>query len=226
MIMMMFSHGTTTTTTTGTTTTASSCLPSDCVQMVSNELTLRSLLHLCTACKQRSPTPAMLAIALQNSIPSLTGLPMDNPDPDFYLEIAKRWFDPTELTIEDKSNLYLRVHRFENQNGFFPLGTTDVYAPLSDVRWPCGLDFFVFKQISSLHCHILSNKRRKFVRGMMLEWRAHYYYERQLAPADFLKYGIFIDRIINILDHAHVLSYRCLTPGFSGSSFVGTDEHR
>jgi hypothetical protein len=56
---------------------------------------------------------------------------------------------------------------------------------------------------------------------MMLEWKAVY---EKKAPGD-VKYPIFIDRIISVLDYAHVLCHRRLTPGHRGSSFVGNDEH-
>ena len=193
------------------------------VKMVSKELfetlTIRSLLHLCTACKQ-TPTAPMLAIALQNSVPSLTGLPMDNPDPGFYLEIAKRWFDPAELTIEDRVYFYNRVHRLGTQEGFFYPDTTDVYAPLGDL-WPHGLDFFVDSQINQIRNNLVSKKKRAFVRGMMLEWKAVY---EKKAPGD-VKYPIFIDKVVSVLDYAHLLCHRRLTPGHRGSSFVGKDEH-
>ena len=64
-------------------------------------LTLRSLVLLCEACCMR-PTAPMLAFALQNSIPGLVGLPMDNPDIGYYIDIAQKFFDPTEVTFEEK----------------------------------------------------------------------------------------------------------------------------
>ncbi len=110
--------------------------PLEMVRKVSSEmferLTLRSLLNLCTVCRQK-PTSAMLAIALQNSIPSLTGLPLDNPDPAFYIDIAKRFFDREyEVPNRRKMDMYdvLVPERFfrgvvsslEDRHGCFPTG--------------------------------------------------------------------------------------------------------
>ena len=93
--------------------------------MLCETLTIRSLLNLCTALKQR-PSPAMLAFALQNSVPSLTGLPIDNPDPEFYLTIAKKFFDKTELTVEDRTHIYRRVHRLDGDSKFFDVRIADL----------------------------------------------------------------------------------------------------
>ena len=114
--------------------------PSDLLAIMNTELrsilTLRSLVNLCVACKLK-PTAQMLAFALQNSIPSLTGLPMDNPDPGFYINVAKGFYDKQFASIEHKVKLYRRVHNYYSGNEFFPRGRIFMELTLSTghVRW-------------------------------------------------------------------------------------------
>jgi hypothetical protein len=158
-------------------------------------LTLRSLLNLCAACK-RKPTAPMLAFALQNSIPCLTGLPMDNPDPGFYIEVAKHFYDKFAV-FEGKVWLYRRVHNNRGRNEFFP-PNVNLYGPLTQYR-PSAMDYFVSSQISDIgDCVLATKEGRRLTREMMLEWRAHY-------EGKDPKYHDFIDRVVRILDHAFVL---------------------
>jgi len=159
-------------------------------------LTLRSLLNLCAACK-RTPTAPMLAFALQNSIPCLTGLPMDDPDPGFYIEVAKKFYDKKYANFEDRVWLYRRVHNHRGRDEFFP-PNVDLYGPLTQYR-PSAMDYYVSSQISDIgDCVLATKENRRLTKELMLEWRA--YYEGK-DP----KYHDFIDRVVRILDHAFVL---------------------
>ena len=187
-------------------------------------LTLRSLILLCEACGIR-PTAPMLAFALQNSIPGLVGLPMDNPDPAFYIDIAKKFFDPTEITFERKVKIYRYVHNFERNNVFFP-SHVDVDAKIGKTSWGCAMDFYVRMQMYDLgcgSCNLRTKKERDAVKEVILEWKAVY---EKTEPND-PRYPRFINRILNILEHGMVLRYRYLIPGWLqdvGLYYIG-DEH-
>ena len=177
--------------------------PEDVFTLINTELrstlTLRSLVHLCTACKQ-TPTAPMLAFALQNSIPSLTGLPMDNPNPKFYIEIAEKFYDKRFGGFEMKVDLYRRVHNYNGKNYFFPAGA-NLYG---DDGWhgEHAIDFYVRNQIIDIgNVRLGTYEGRKLSKELMLEWRKHY---EGRGP----EYHDFIDRIIRILDHGFFLSIK------------------
>ena len=190
--------------------------PEEIVKMVSKELfetlTLRSLLHLCTACKQ-TPTALMLAIALQNSVPSLTGLPMDNPDPGFYIDIAKRFFGPVDIPIGRRTDMYdaLKPGRF--------LGAlvcrNNIDAPHG--CFSSGLAYYVHLVLHS--CDLVHTKKgRDFIKGIVLEWL-----QTPLVGAMVKVYN----HLVNVLDHGFVLRKRNLEPGCIGhiTYSVEQDEH-
>lgn len=167
-------------------------------------LTLSGLMRMCIACNQK-PTAPMLALAVQNSLPSLTGLPMDNPDPAFYLDIAKRYFDPQPVAFKDKVKFYRFVHNYMFYDDFFPSGT-DLDGQL-DQYWPCAMDYYVERTISDIpHAMITTKTGRAFAKEAMLEWRT--VHEQQ---PDHIR---FIDHIIRILDHGMVLRTRFVLPGW------------
>ena len=180
--------------------------PLEVVRMVGKELfetlTIRSLLHLCTACKQ-SPTPAMLAVALQNSIPSLTGLPTDNPDVGFYVDIARRFFAPASIPISRRTNMYSMlvpgrlfghlVNRdsLETQHGDFSSGIS------------CYIHLILHS------CELVHTKKgRDFIKSIVLEWLQ----TPDLCP-DMVKVYSYL---VNVLDHGLVLHRRNLVPGGIG----------
>ena len=170
-------------------------------------LTLRSLVLLCEACCMR-PTAPMLAFALQNSIPGLVGLPMDNPDPAYYIDIVQKFFDPTEVTFEQKVKIYRKVHNYEGHNEFFP-EDADLDVPFPG--WPCCFDYYVKNQMyGGLGCDLRTKKQRDAVKGVMLEWKAVY---ERTAPND-PRYPRFINHILNILEHGMVLRRRYMCPGW------------
>lgn len=180
-------------------------MPSSLMEMISEQLftrlTLRSLLNLCTACKE-APTAAMLAIALQNSVPSLTGLPMGNQDPAFYIDIAKRFFQPVDIPVSLRTTMYdsLRPDRYlggvvRDLDAQFDGG------PLS------GLSYYVHLVFNSGR-HVLVTKRgRDFIRGIVLEWL-----ETPLRENMVRVYR----HLLNVLDHGLVLRNRNLEPGCLG----------
>ena len=175
-------------------------LPLELIAMINTELrstlTLRNLVNLCVACGLQ-PTAPMLAFALQNSIPSLTGLPMDNPDPGFYIEVAKKFYDKKYANFEDRVWLYRRVHNHRGRDEFFP-PNVDLYGPLTQYR-PSAMDYYVSSQISDIgDCVLATKENRRLTRELMLEWRAYY-------EGKYPKYHDFIDRVVRILDHAFVL---------------------
>jgi hypothetical protein len=172
-------------------------------------LTLRSLVLLCEACSMR-PTAPMLAFALQNSIPGLVGLPMDNPNPEFYIDIAKRFFEPAEVTFDLMVHIYHSVHNDLERNEFFP-SNTNLDAYMSSY-WPCSMDCFVEAQMAAMRPVIHTKKGRDFLKEVMLGWKA--YYER-IAPND-PRYPRFINHLLNILEHGMILRYRNVRPGWLG----------
>jgi len=181
--------------------THKSDFPPELLPIINTELrqtlTLRSLVHLCTACKQK-PTAPMLAFALQNSIPSLTRLPMDNPNPGFYINVATTFFcDKKFATIKRRRWLYRVIHHFEGLDAFFP-PDVNLYAPLDEYR-PSAMDYYVHHQITHIgKCFLSTQEGRRLSREMMLEWRAHY---EGYGP----EYHDFIDRVVRILDYGFVL---------------------
>jgi hypothetical protein len=184
------------------------CFPSDLIAMMNKgfreSLTLRSLINLCIACKQR-PSAPMLAFALQNSIPSLVGLPMDNPDPGFYVDIAKRFFDPEPVTFQERVTFYRSVHHYNGKDDFFPFRSVDLDSSIGPF-WPTAMDFYVENTLSGMSETLLATQKgRAFVKEAMLEWRK--VHERQ---PDHIR---FIDHILRILDHGMVLRRRRVLPG-------------
>ncbi len=181
-------------------------------------LTLSGLMRMCIACNQK-PTAPMLALAVQNSLPSLTGLPMDNPDPGFYLDIAKRFFDPQPVAFNQKVYFYRSVHNYENTDDFFPRGT-NLDGSRSEY-WPCTMDYYVERTMIGIpHEMITTQKGRAFAKEAMLEWRT--VHEQQ---PDHTR---FIDHIIRILDHGMVLRRRHVMPGWlrdCGHMPYRDDEH-
>ena len=191
--------------------------PSDVLNMVNaglfGNLTMRSLLHLCTACKL-PPTAPMLAIALQNSIPSLTGLPMDNPDTGFYIDIAKRFFGgPVNIPDRLRSSMHAALQpgrfwgmlrncaNFEAPYESFSSG----FAYIADGVLPGD--------------ELIRTKRgRDFIKGILLEWLE--------TPLDGRTIKIY-NHLINVLDHGLVLRNRNLLPGCIGqlTNHIGQDEH-
>ena len=162
-------------------------------------LTLRSLILLCEVCRIR-PTAPMLAFALQNSIPGLVGLPMDNPHPEFYLGIAKRYFDPTELTDGERKEFEQRVHNYHGHACFFPATYTELDKMCRVGRYSFSMfEYFISHQTDLLGGRLYNKKRRTFVRDLLMHWRA-FYAERggeiQL---------IFVDHLVHILDYGFVL---------------------
>ena len=172
-------------------------------------LTLSSLVRLCEACSMR-PTAPMLAFALQTSIPGLVGLPMDNPDPGYYIDIAKKFFDPTEISVELKDYLYRNVCNDMEQRHFFPHSTNlDAYM---NSYWPCTMDCYVNSQLYTMEPVIYTKKGRDFLKEVMLIWKVHY---EQHEPND-PRYPRFINHILNILEHGMILRYRRMSPGWLG----------
>lgn len=197
--------------------TTSTEAPHEINQMVSrvlfDQLTLRSLLNLCTACKQ-PPTAAMLAIALQHSIPSLTGLPMDNPDPAFYIDIAKSFFNPANtITIQQQTGAYIALQpgRF---NGALNGSLEDAHG------FEARLDTYVHHVLYMKQDLLRTKKGRDFMKSIILQWIQAPLY---LHPGMQKVY----DHLLNILDHGFVLRHRALEPGCIGhmTHSIGDDEH-
>ena len=167
-----------------------------------DSITIRSLLHLCTACNiRRKPAAQILALAVQNSIPCLVGLPMDNPDPEFYIDIARRYFRPSELTVKLRSDAHRAVtvmHDFINMD----------LSKLQYFPWT----HYVMRTLGAITLVLETQTGRKYVRKLLLEWKVYYH---QMRPSD-PRYSVHIDNVIHRLDHAFILrDGRMLTHGFS-----------
>jgi hypothetical protein len=178
-------------------------------------VTLRTLMNVCIVCK-KTPTAPALAFALQNSLPSLTGLPMDNGDPAFYLEIARTFFDPYPVTFLEQVSFSRRVHFHHGVNLLFPYGL-NLDAPSHDPdQWM--IDYWVERTVSDLSVSMLRTKKgRAFVREAMVNWH------RQ-DPAHIR----LINRVISVLDHGMVLRWRQVLPGRMHDEYrhpYGDDEH-
>ena len=179
--------------------------PSELVTMVSKELfqtlTLRSLLHLCTVCKMR-PTAPMLAIALQNSLPSLTGLPMDNPDAGFYIDIAKRFFAPVSISICQKTRMYRAL-----EPGIF-FNRMDFEDPVGPFQYfSSGIAYYAYLVIPGYKDTMHTKKGRELIKSIVLEWL-----QTPLHPSMVKIYN----HLINVMDHGLVLRNRKLMPGCHG----------
>ena len=191
--------------------------PIEVVKLVCKELfetlTIHSLLNLCTACKQK-PTPAMLAVALQNSIPSLTGLPMDNPDSGFYVDIARRFFAPVVIDINRRTSMY---------NALYPgrfFGSLVSRADLEDPQgdFSSGICYYIYLILFS--CNLVHTKKgRDFIKGIVMEWLC----TPHISPDMEKVYR----HLLNVLDHGLVLRHRNLEPGGVARvlNTVGDDEH-
>ena len=190
-------------------------IPLVLTEMISKELfglmTLRSLLNLCTVCRE-TPTAAMLAIALQNSVPSLTGLPMDNPDPAFYIDIAKRFFKPVVISIRLKTEMYDTLQ----PNRFLGAVVGDLDTPYNG--HPSGLSYYIHIICSTGRDVKITKKGRDFIKGIALEWL-----ETPLS-ADMARVYM---HLLNVLDHGLVLRNRNLEPGCLGcwTHSIAQDEH-
>ena len=179
-------------------------------------LTIRSLLHLCTACKNR-PSAQMLAFAVQNSIPSLVGLPMDNQNPAFYINIAQRYFCPLNINVQMRTEIYSALNLMDL------FSSTDLEKKVCDA-WPTGWIYYTYAVINRTLQVTGTHTGRKFVKDLILEWKAFY---QQTLPND-PRYSVFIDGIISILDHGFVLRRRCMLPGLIGQTIIreyDIDEH-
>ena len=85
-------------------------------QILCKELTLNEHMHLRIACNAK-PSAQRLAFALQNSLPCLVGLNMDSHDMNYYLQIARTYFDPFEPSMYDETMIYHHIARNgENQD--------------------------------------------------------------------------------------------------------------
>ena len=197
-------------------------VPDEIIQKVIKELratlTIRSLHHLCTACGLRrgQPSAALLAFAVQNSIPSLVGLPMDNPNAGFYIDIAKRYFRRPDLNIEVRSSVY------DTMALMGKFSTTELDRPFQ-YGWPTGWAYFTHTIIRETAKITNTHVGREFVTGLALEWRARF----SVKKPDDRRYVDFWDELISILEHGFILRYREMCTGRFGSLVYDykTDEH-
>jgi hypothetical protein len=190
-------------------------IPPELVPLISEKLSLRMLMYFCMACKT-NPTAKDLAIALQNAVPSCTGLPVHDTRAEFFLDIAKWYFDPNPIDIAKRSELY---GLFRGQ--LFPVSYNmqhPVYA------YPDGYSFFTRELMEGIDAAIFTKKGREEAKALLLEWRAYYLTVRY--PGD-QRYAVFIDHIICILDHGLVVRDRRLLPGTLGDyhQFISDFEH-
>ena len=188
----------------------------DIARLMSRELfgcmTLRTLMSICTACNKK-PSAPMLAVALQNSLPSLTGLPMDNPDHYFYIDIAKRFFGPANLQIRIRTTMY---------NTLTPDRFMVAYARDRNIETPQGgfsswIEYYVHLILYSREL-VHTKKGRDFAKSIVLEWLQ--------TPLDEDMVKVY-NHLINVLDHGLVLRHRHLVPGWLGciSNTIRNDEH-
>ncbi len=146
---------------------------------------------------------------------------MDNPDPEFYLNIAKVYFDPEELDIVKKTDVYRTVHNFSGSGQFFPNHTVleTVYNNGFNDHYT-AMHYYTLYAMSAGVLHVIHTKKgRDFVRGVMMEWRRFYEREKPDDP----RYIAFIDNVINAIDHGFVLRNGRLMPGRLGILSRQTD---
>jgi hypothetical protein len=174
-------------------------------------MTLSTLMSICTACNKK-PSAPMLAVALQNSLPSLTGLPMDNPDPCFYIDIAKRFFGPVNLQISIRTHVYNMLTPNRLMGAVIYNG--NIEAPHE--CFSSGIEYYVHHIVPRNLIH--TKKGRDFIKGIVLEWLQ--------TPLDEDMVKVY-NHLINVLDHGLVLRHRHLVPGWLGciSNTIRNDEH-
>lgn len=153
-------------------------------------ITIRSLLHLCTACNVRKPPAYILALAVQNSIPCLVGLPMDNPDPEFYINIARNYFRPLDLTIKLRSDAHRAVTVMQD------FMKTDLSK-----LWCFPWSHYVMRTLGAITPVLETQTGRKYVKELLLEWMVFYQQTRPRDP----RYSMHIDNVIRRLDYAFIL---------------------
>lgn len=152
-------------------------------QILCKELTLKDLMHLRIACNAK-PSAQMLAFALQNSLPCLVGLNMDSHDMNYYLQIARTYFDPFEPSMYDETMIYHHIARNgENQ---------DVIC-LVPVNGRSN-DYYIKQLLTRLDFAMSGKKKRALVEKVLLRWKA----ERKGMR-------VFIDQTISVLHKAFIL---------------------
>ena len=180
-------------------------------------LTLRSLMNVCEAVSMR-PTARMLKLALANSIPGLKNLPQEHVDPNFYLDIAKRFFSDINAEMETQIRRQISDEEDDSYNACF---NGLVSPPSGIVQDPNNPEIYLgafplsADKALTFWCPIAGIKKgREFIKKVLLEWRDTFA-EVVDAPATNSIDNItcklsainFIDNVIWKLDNVHVFQY-------------------
>ena len=140
---------------------------------------------------------------------------MDNPDIGFYIDIAKRFFAPINLSTHQQDHMYdvLLPGRFMGAL----VNSGNIEAPHE--CFSSGITYYVHLVIPGYDDIIHTKKGRDFIKGVVLEWL-----QTPLEPAMVKVYN----HLINVLDHGLVLRNRNLQPGCIGkiTYSIEQDEHK
>lgn len=165
-------------------------------------LSLRHLVHLCTAVHQIPHTlPAhVIAAALKASIPQLQNLDMERADPLFYLGIAKRFFDPEP---PDMLLTQLVVANIRKDGEFFP---DDKKKRPKGMKNLPDLEYYTERMVNNILPAIVTKKGRELVINVMEGWERYY---RTKYPTD-TESRLFIRHVLYSLKNVFVLRWRLL----------------
>ena len=177
-------------------------LPHEIVPLISESLSLRELMLFCMTCKHIKPTARALALALQEAIPSCIGLPIHDKRPEFFIDIAKWYFDPKPINVSMRTDLHNAM-----RDAPFP-SRCNMALPI--YTYSDGFAFYTRQFMESMLVWFFTKKGRAAARELLLEWR-EFYFTTQF-PGD-QRYTDFIDHIVDIFDHGFVVRDRKLVPG-------------
>ncbi len=154
--------------------------------MLTENLSLRQLVHFCTVCKL-NPSAKAWYNALQSAIPLCTSLPVNHPMPDYYKHIAMWYFDPRPIGMLAEwhlcdTMLYLAIPIGGQPDGFMINASTTLFSWRHD---------------------LFTKKGRMLAKTLLLELK-----EGSTLP-DALTY---IDCLIHLLDTAFRVSQHRLIP--------------
>ena len=176
-------------------------LPIEMIVLVSDHLlSLRSLMHFCTAFRLK-PTAKALALAFREAVPSWVDIPMDEQDPKFFIALAKWFFNPKPFKITDRTHLYQVMD--------LPLFPRRLQMHLPFAHNQSGYEYFTRLFWIQLAPKYFTRNGRALVRGLLLEWKE--IFTNEMFPRS-KAYPVFLDHLVNSLDHAFVLDEKVLKP--------------
>ncbi len=181
-------------------------LPIEMTMLVSEHLlSLRSLMHFSTVLRIK-PTAKALALAFREAVPSWVDIPMDEQDPKFFIALAKWFFDPKPYKFTDRTYL--------DQVMDLPLFPSNLQMHLPFVHNQSGYEYFTRMFWIQLAPNYFTRNGRELVRSFLLGWKEIFTREEMVLRRGEA-YMVFIDHLVNSLDHAFVLDEKVLKPAMN-----------